>query len=276
MRIVDFSEKNLIDLVKPCISEPETSQFKKGAPFRIDWIKERIKKGYQGKILYYRRRPIGFIDYLPIEYIPDPVEGNDIFFLNCIYVQRAYQGKGYGRMLLLAMEEEAKKKKKGVGVLAWDHPHWFMPASYFLNLGYEEVTRRGIEVLLWKKFAKIKAPSFIVGKYKPQLVSGKLLVEVFFSGRCPHNSVIVERVKNVCEEFYNKVEFRKISTEDFKVAKKLGTSFGIFFNGKRKLFGAPTEDEIRGNLKLILKQLFQMRTNEKGQGAGSREITNRK
>jgi GNAT superfamily N-acetyltransferase len=255
VRIVDFSEKNLMDLVKPCISEPETLQFKKGAPFRIDWIKKSLNKGYGAKLLYDGRKPIGFIDYLPIEYIPDPVEGKDIFFLNCIYIQRAYWGKGYGRMLILALEDEAKKKDKGVALLAWDHSHWFMPASYFLNLGCEEVARRGKEVLLWKKFAERKPPYFIEGKYKPHLVSGRLLVEAFFSGRCPHNSVIVERVKRVCEEFQNGMEFREISTEDFKLAKKSGISFGILFNGKRKLLGAPTEEEIRREVKSALNKL---------------------
>jgi len=254
MRIVDFSEKNLIDLVRPCISEPETFQFKKGAPFRIDWIKKNFKRGYGAKLLYDRRRPVGFIDYLPIEYTPDPVEGKDIFFLNCIYVQRAYWRKGYGRMLILAMEDEAKKKKKGVGLLAWDHPHWFMPASYFLNLGYEEATRRGKEVLLWKRLTQIKPPYFIEGNYKHQLIPGKLLVEAFFSGRCPHNSVIIERVKKVCKEFDDEVEFREISTEDFQVAKKLGISFGNFFNGKRKLWGVPTEQEIRREVRSMLNK----------------------
>jgi GNAT superfamily N-acetyltransferase len=256
MEIRPLTEENLDDIVYPCICEDSTTQFAPGKEARISWIKQRLNKRYEGQIAYEQRSPIGFVDYLPIQYTPDPIAGEDLFILNCIYVIRVCQGRGFGKALLSAAEREAKRTKKGMAVTAFANEHLFMPASYFIKAGYEEVDRRANLVLLTKTFKPVSPPFFLEWGYKPQLIPGKVVVEVFWSGRCPHNPIAIDRVKKICGEFPNNVILKEFSTEDLEVARRYGISFGIFINGEGKFCGPPpSEEEVREELQSAVENI---------------------
>ncbi len=256
MEIRPLTEENLDDIVYPCICEDSTTQFAAGKEARRSWIKQWLNKGYEGQIAYEQGSPVGFVDYLPIEYTPDPIRGEGLFFLNCIYVIRACQGRGFGKALLSAAEREAKRTKKGMAVTAFDHEHWFMPASYFIKAGYEEVDRRAELVLLTKTFKQVSSPFFLEQGYKPQLTRGKVVVDVFWSGRCPHNPIAVDRVKKICGEFPDNIILKEFSTDDLEVARRYGISFGIFINGEGKFCGPPpTEQEVREELQSAVENI---------------------
>jgi GNAT superfamily N-acetyltransferase len=256
MEIRPLTKENLEDIVYPCICEESTIQFAPGKDAKKSWIKQRMNKGYAGQIAYEQGKPVGFVDYLPIEYTPDPIAGEDLFFLNCIYIIKAYQGRSFGKALLSAAEREAKRTKKGMAVAAFDNEYSFMPASYFIKAGYKEVDRRRKLVLLTKTFKPVSPPFFLEPGYKPQLIPGKVAVELFWSGRCPHNPVAINRVKKVCGEFPNNVIFKEFLTGDLEVARRYGISFGIFINGEGKFCGPPpSEEKIREVLQSAIDNL---------------------
>jgi hypothetical protein len=275
MEVKNLNDKNLKDIVEPCVCEEWVKRFtksnnvniervrkgfSKGAELRIDWIKKWLPLGYGAKIAYEKERPVGFIDYLPIETRKD-IAGQDITLINCVLIipNSIYRDKGYGKLLLEEVEIDAKKLSKGIAVIAHNHPRW-MPASFFTRRGYEVVDEREgkiKEMLMLKAFCPVELPKFVKQKYdyKHKPVSGKVVVEIFWSGVCPHNLLNVELLKNVLSEFGNKVLIKEVATNDLPsdVIKKYGHGYGVYINGKPNfwLLGASRDEiyrEIESNL----------------------------
>lgn len=275
MEIKRINDKNLKDIVDSCICEEWVKKFaenndvniervregfSKGAELRIDWIKKWLSLGYRAKIAYQQGRPIGFVDYLPIETQID-IAGQDIILINCINIipNSSYRGKGYGKLLLDEAEIDVKKLSKGVAVIAHNHPRW-MPISFFTKRGYKVVDERDSEIkemLMLKAFCLVGPPKFVKQKYdyKPKPVSGKVVVEIFWSGVCPHNLLSVELLKDVLSEFGNKVLIKEVATNDLPsdVIKKYGHGYGFYINGKPNfwLLGASRDEihrEVESNL----------------------------
>jgi hypothetical protein len=258
----------LKDIVEPCICEEWVKKFaenndvniervregfSKGTELRIDWIKKRLPLGYRAKIVYEREKPIGFIDYLPSETRKD-IAGQGITLINCINIipNSSYRGKGYRKLLLEEAEMDVKKLSKGVAVIAHNHSGW-MSASFFTKRGYKVVDERDGEIketLMLKAFCPVGPPKFVKQKYdyKHKPVSGKVVVEIFWSGACPHNLLSVELLKDVLSEFGNKVLIKEVATNDLPadVIKKYGHGYGVYINGKPNfwLLGA-SKDAIR-------------------------------
>ena len=98
-------------------------------------------------------KPVGFAHCLPIELGAWGMSGTDIMTVPCLtlgsnYVYRQKRGSGYGRALIEAVESDARKTKKGVAVLAYDNDFWFMPALFFMRLGYHQVSKQGDAVII--------------------------------------------------------------------------------------------------------------------------------
>jgi GNAT superfamily N-acetyltransferase len=275
MEIKNLNDENLKDIVEPCVCEEWVKKFAenndvnigrvregffKGAELRIDWIKKWLSVGYRAKIAYQQERPIGFIDYLPIE-TQKGISGQDITLINCINIipNSSYRGKGYGKLLLEEAEIDVKKLSKGVAVIAHNHPRW-MPASFFTKRGYKVVDEQDGEIkemLMLKAFHPVESPKFVKQKYdyKPKPISGKIVVEIFWSGVCPHNLLSVELLKDVLSEFGNKVLIKEVATNDLPLdaIKKYGYGYGVYINGKPNfwILGASRDEihrEIKGNL----------------------------
>jgi len=266
MKIKNLNDENLKDIVELCVCEEWVKKFaknndvniervkegfSKGAELRIDWIRKRLPLGYRAKIAYERERPIGFIDYSPIEI--DSISGHDITLINCILIipGDSYRSKGFGRILLESAEADAEKISKGIAVVAHNHPGW-MPISFFTKGGYNMVDEQNgkiNKILMLKVFRPVEPPRFLKSEnlYNPKLVSGKVTVEIFWSGACPHNLICVEILKEVLIKFGDKVITKEVVTNDLAsdVARKYGHGYGVYINGKPNfwLLGA-SRDEI--------------------------------
>lgn len=277
MEIKNLDDKNLKDIVEPCVCEEWVKKFSKenglsvervregfskGAELRIDWIKKRIPLGYGAKIAYEQGRPIGFIDYLPMATAKEAISGQDITLINCVLVipSSSYKGKGYGKLLLGEAETDVEKVSKGIAVIAHNHPKW-MPASFFTKRGYKLVDEQDGEIkemLMLKAFRPVGLPKFVKQKYGygPQLASRRTVVEILWSGACPHNLLSVKLFKDVLNEFGNKVSVREVATNDLAsdVIREYGHSYGVYINDKPTfwLLGA-SRDEIRQEIESNLQ-----------------------
>jgi GNAT superfamily N-acetyltransferase len=276
MKIKDLNEENLKDIVSPCICkewaeriakltgrdiERVKEAFSKGTELKIDWIRKRLPLGYKAKIAYEKGKPIGFIDYLPIEIAQDSIMGHRITVINCIQVVQDYKNKGYGKTLLESAEANAEKISKGIAVVAHNHPRW-MPASFFTKRGYRVVDERNDKmkrILMVKTFGPFQPPRFVksASAYNPKLVPGKVTVEIFYSGACPQNLIFVESLREMLVEFKDKVIIKEVMTNDLPsvVTKKYGHSYGVYINGKPNfwLLGA-SRDEISEEISSILNK----------------------
>ena len=69
---------------------------------RDRWLDEMFRKGLRGWIAFQDRKPIGYVEYVPIEVAPYPVAGQNANFLTCLWVLPDYGHLGAGGNLLAA------------------------------------------------------------------------------------------------------------------------------------------------------------------------------
>jgi len=137
-----------------CLHDEETDN-PQVSGLRRDWYAKTKPEGLRAKVLIDDNGDIvGLCQYLPIEH--SPFEGKDLLAILCIWVHGYehlvgnQQGKGYGRLFLEHIEEDASKSgKKGIVVWGKDFPYW-NPISFYEHMGYSRVDKQGFDVLVWK------------------------------------------------------------------------------------------------------------------------------
>jgi hypothetical protein len=70
------------------------------------------------------RVPKGLIEYVPIEFAPEPVRGGKSLFVNCIWVLSKFWSGGVAKSLMERFIEDAKACG-GASVLAYEGDKWF-------------------------------------------------------------------------------------------------------------------------------------------------------
>lgn len=132
-----------------------------GAKKRIAWLQEVYKQGSRVKVAILDGQPIGFIHLIPSEIYPWGPIGEDLMVIPCLTVMRKAEGRGAGRKLVQEAEGEARRQgKKGMVTFGYYHEHWFMPATFFENHGFQVTERKGEEAILWQVFdTRTKVPT---------------------------------------------------------------------------------------------------------------------
>ena len=261
MEIVDLDERSL-DFVSWCTHVDEKRpDLLAAAKVRKEWLLDRTRKGLRVKVAIDKGEPVGFIHCLPIELDTWGMSGEDLMTVPCLTLdyRLAYEQKtdtGYGRALMQAAEEEAKNAgKKGVAILCYDHDFWFMPASFFRKLGYEEIRRDKDTVIVWKNFGDAEPPKLHKSKFIPHKLPDKIAVDIIWNPMCMTSIVERANVRDVCEEYQDSVVLREFSAGDIDFLKKHEISRGLFFNGVSKCWGyeAPKE-EVRKTIEDLLSK----------------------
>jgi GNAT superfamily N-acetyltransferase len=260
MKIIDLDER-FLDFVSLCthIDAKEQDCFS-AAEIRKKWLLDRSKKGLRVKVAVDKGKPVGLVHCLPIELDTWGMSGKDLMTVPCltlnyklVYEQKI--GTGYGRALIQSAEDEAKKTgKKGIAILCYDNDFWFMPASFFKKLGYEEIQRDKETVIVWKDFGGAEPPKLHKSKFIPQKLSDKVAVDVVWNPMCLTSIVEVDNVTEVCKEYGDEVVLREFNAGDLDFLKKYEISRGLFFNGISKCWGyeAP-KDEVRKVIEDLLR-----------------------
>lgn len=177
--------------------------------------------------------PEGLIEYLPIEFAPEPVKGEKSLFLNCVWILPPFWHKGVSKGLLERFIENAKPYG-GASVLAYEGDKWFgffdyMPVSFFKQFGFKEVCRDGSRVLLHLDFGADEMPSLIYPKIRAVEKGDKVVVDVLFNSQCPWSGWMADRAKRNMKK-YN-IVVNAVNTDDRKIVEKYGLSRGICING---------------------------------------------
>ncbi|UCF08609.1 MAG: GNAT family N-acetyltransferase [Thermoplasmata archaeon] len=243
-----------------------------------DWSEEMKEAGNRKELWYKKMKDLGLrvklakdddgelggmIQYTPVEH--SYIQGEDLYFINCIWVhghgegRGNFQGKGMGKALLSAAEEDAKALgAKGMAAWGLSLPIW-MKAKWFKKQGYEKADKNGIAVLLWKPFSDDAVPpKWMKFVKKPVKVPGKVTVTSFVNGCCPAQNLVYERAKRAAGEFGDKVVFQEIDTFDRKVLLEWGIPDALFIDGKEVRTGPPPSyEKIR---KLLAKKVKKLRS----------------
>lgn len=262
MKILDLDEKSM-DFVSPCTHvDEQRPDLLAAAQIRKNWLLDRSKKGLKVKVVVDKGEPVGFIHCLPIELDTWGMSGKDLMTVPCltmkyklVYGQKT--GTGYGKALMQSAEEETKKAgKKGIAILCYDNDFWFMPLSFFRKLDYEEIQRDKDTVIVWKNFGDAQPPKLHKSKFVPQKLSDRIAVDIIWNPMCLTSIVERANVREVCEEFKDKVVLREFNAGDIDFLKKYEISRGLFFDGISKCWGyeAP-KDELRTVIEDLLLKL---------------------
>jgi GNAT superfamily N-acetyltransferase len=197
---------------------------------------------------------LGLIEYVPIEFACEPVEGEDGLFVNCIWVIPPLWHRNVGKALLERCIEKARAYD-GVSVLAYEGDKWFgffphMPARFFERFGFKEVDRDGTRVLMHLDLGGNIEPKLIKMKTDSVKKSGKPTVDVFYSSQCPWSGWMVDKIKRGIRKY--DVVVNTINTDDRKAIKKCGLSRGICMNGVPILKRMGSWKEIKAIVKQVV------------------------
>ncbi|MEX1375886.1 MAG: GNAT family N-acetyltransferase [Eubacteriales bacterium] len=263
MKIIDLTEE-YEDLYLVCL-EDWSDDMKEAGSHKCNWYTKMKSNGLGVKLAIDDDGKVGgMIQYLPIEH--SEAEGENIYFIKCIWVhghkagRGNFQGKGMGKALLEAAENDAKSKGAN-GMAAWgiSLPFW-MKASWFKKQGYKKVDKQSIQLLMWKPFSKdAKPPKWIKPIKKPEANAnpGKITITAFNSGWCQVENIVYERVLRASKEFGDKVVFKNINTLNRDTFLEWGISDAVFIEDKEVQTGPPpTYEKIYG---LIAKQVKKIK-----------------
>ncbi len=260
MKVFDMDESHAQDYF--CCLEEWSVDMQESGDRKSSWYAHMKEKGLRVKLAEDEDgRVCGMIHYAPIE--NTYVRGENLFFIYCIWVhghkegRGNLQGRGAGRALLFAAEDDARASGAR-GIAAWGLalPFW-MKASWFKRHGYKKADRDGIAALMWKPFTdNARPPEWMKMRKKPGLVPGKVAVTAFVNGWCPAQNAAYERAKRASREFGDRVVFREYDTLDRSVLEEWGLVDAIFIDGKNIGSGPPPSYErIKKKIERRVKRL---------------------
>jgi len=261
MRTIDLTEEHE-QLYFVCL-EDWSDEMKEAGDHKQTWYNKMRERGLRVKLALDDNDQVGgMIQYVPIE--ESFAEGNDLYFIQCIWVHGYKQGRGnfrkqgMGKALIQAAEADAKELG-AKGMVAWGMAiPVFMKASWFRKRGYTTVDKMGMQHLLWKPFTDDAVPpTWIRPKKRPETVPGKVVVTVLTNGWCPAQNLALERAKRAAAELGDAVVFQDISTFDRQVLMKWGISDALFIDGKQIRTGPPPS--YKKISKLIAKRVRRLR-----------------
>ena len=210
---------------------------------RIVWLKSMEKHGLRVKVALLDGIHAGFLYIMPIEINPWNIQGRDLMVFPCLVSQSKYSKKGIGKKLIKAAEQEAKSQDcKGIATSGYFWDFWFMPADYFLKLGFKVAEKRNEEAILWKQFvADAEIPKFREENYTFKPIKDKVVIDLFWNRFCLTSDVEAERVREVASEYGNKVILNDFSAVDQKIIQQYGIERRIYVNGKMMELGSEIE-----------------------------------
>jgi GNAT superfamily N-acetyltransferase len=255
-RIEPLTPARLDDYIKPCWGPG--ADLEEGARLKKELITDQLEAGFVGRILYVEGAPVGIAEALPLEIAPFKVDGERTAILHCVWVKPDWQGRGLGRALI--EEVRSAVHPQALGVFGFDYAG-FMPAEFFLHLGFTEVEERDNIKLLYlpPEDATADEPPrirWLPRNYRPVLIPGKLVVEVFVDNHCPFADLIATRVVSAAKELDpDRVEVLIHDVSRRSDTLRLGKSLGVFADGEELFLGPLPRDEVLELLRAKLESV---------------------
>jgi|YNPNPStandDraft_1061719.scaffolds.fasta_scaffold08694_1 GNAT superfamily N-acetyltransferase len=188
---------------------------------------------------------IGQLYYAPADQALVPYEIEDgVTVIYCEWVQRRHQGVGVARRLFATLEADAREQgSKGIMVEGTEREE-FMHYRHYLARGFQVIHEAGDRKLL---YLPLHQPRAWARPLAPRLQPRRgVPVEILIltGYLCPFETAAQLLLLDVAREFGDKVIVRQEPLTRATL-ERYGVASGIFINGRRKLTGAASEEEIR-------------------------------
>ncbi|NIQ05750.1 MAG: hypothetical protein GWO20_08500 [Candidatus Korarchaeota archaeon] len=170
----------------------------------VTWRHKMLEEGMKGFVSYQHGVPRGFVEYMPAEVAPFPINAPDAVVLMC------YHWVGTNKTDHLAPEkdlinlviDEVRENCSSITTLGWDHPTHY-PIEMLKELGFAEVETHEYISLMWLPFNEERQkPTLVVPQFKPKDLSteGRLAIDVAYSNRCPYCISHITRIEKIIKE----------------------------------------------------------------------------
>lgn len=201
-----------------------------GVEAKRAWLSERLKEGHVFR--KFNVKDPAFIEYAPLEKAWVPVEGDNFFYIYCLWTNGSAKGKGYGKELMQYCIDDAKAKgKSGICLLgAKRQKHWLTSQNFAKKFGFKTVdsTPSGYE-LLCLSFDNT-TPNF-TQRAKSETIENQTLT-IYYDDQCPFIPQNIEILKKYCGE--NNIELSLVHIDSLEKAKALPCVFNnwaVFYKG---------------------------------------------
>jgi len=226
---INLTEEN-IDFEHLCCAIAD-KKHQCGVDIKRNWLKDRIKEGHVFRKLNEKGKV--FIEYSPLETAWTPVEGDNYFYIYCLWVSGSFKDKGYGKALLDYCKQDTKRQNKsGVCIISSKKKKPFLSEKKFmLKHGFKTVDTIGDEYeLLALSFDGTK-PRF-AETAKKQNIDSKVLT-IYYGLQCPYIPNCIEQIEGYCKE--NRIPLDLVKVDTLQKAKSVPCVFhnwAVFYDGK--------------------------------------------
>ena len=225
---INITSENIENEHLCCIIRTKTKH--EGVESKRAWLKDRIKEGHVFRKLV--EKATVFIEYAPLEKAWVPIEGDNYYYIYCLWVLGEYRGKGYAKSLMEYCIDDARKNgKSGICMLAAQRQKaWLSSQDFVKKYGFKTVdtTDNGYE-LLALSFDK-SYPKFCENAKKMEIDCQDLTI--FYDNQCPYIYQTVNSIRRYCDE--NNVKLNLVLINSLEEAKKLPcvfNNFAVFYRG---------------------------------------------
>ncbi len=226
---VNLTKENIANEHLCCIIRSRKSH--PGIEAKRQWLSERLNEGHVFRKL--NAKATVFIEYAPLETAWVPINGDNYYYIYCLWVSGDYKGKGYGKLLMEYCLADAKEKgKSGICMLgAKKQKSWLTDQSFAKEFGFEVVdtTDNGYELLALSFDGT--TPKFTQNAKKEEIESKELTI--YYDVQCPYSYQSIEMIKQYSGINDIPVSFLQVDT--LQKAKELPCVFnnwGVFYKGK--------------------------------------------
>ena len=107
IEIIDTNPNNICDYGFCGIKNIKQEGYKR----KTEWLRNRFSEGMRFKVLHSaKERFVGMIEYIPGRYAWRAVEAKGYMVIHCLFIlNKKYQGKGYGSILIDECIKDAKE-----------------------------------------------------------------------------------------------------------------------------------------------------------------------
>lgn len=245
---IDLTPENLEKEHLCCIIRSKNPH--PGVEAKRQWLSARLREGHVLRKLNVKG--CVFIEYAPLESAWVPIDGENYFYIYCLWAVAPYKGKGYGQALISSCIEDARKKgKSGICMLgAKKQKAWLTDQSFAKSFGFETVDEAdsGYELLALSFDGTL--PRFTKSAAEGKIDSRELTI--YYDLQCPYVGQSLDKVRHYCQQ--EGVPLSLIPVETLEQAKSLPCVFNnwaVFYNGKLQTVNLLLDIE---SLKRILKK----------------------
>lgn len=247
VEVKEVTKENIIDLYKVCC--PNEESYMSAMQESTRHFLKKTDKGWKGFVVYEDDGVVGRAEIAPIEESLVALEGEDVYFLYCIWVKKEAEGKNYGRKLMEKIIEVAKEKK-GLATIVIEG---WMPKKFFEHFGFESVKSMGPVDLMLKKFDRQAKAEFAQVEFHPEISLNKVNITVVHSLRCPYMMVsynkAIETVKNVSDRVVVTEHILKTQSDVFRYGDE-----NFYIDDEAPFMGPINTEKLQEIIKIKLKE----------------------